>query len=201
MSCSDRSLETLETGLEATENRSSCACGEWTCFTNDQSRTTTRDRHSCRSRHGPPSDHRSKAACLCFLTQLRYRRQGSGDRAFVVRIRANRVRMTKSARRLGITPDIVSEVEDDVIRPRRVTAYTPRDVIQAKIIACPPGDFYGFEHDDGVFDLSESRQCKKLFSLVAPGGGEDYETPHGKPVPGQGALRASLQTTERDCWS
>ena len=48
--------------------------------------------------------------------------------------------MTKSARRLGITPDIVSEVEDDVIRPRRVTAYTPRDVIQAEIIACPPGD-------------------------------------------------------------
>ncbi len=39
---------------------------------------------------------------------------------------------------------------------------------------------YGVEHDDGVFDLSESRQCKKLFSLVAPGGGEDYETPHGK---------------------
>ena len=48
--------------------------------------------------------------------------------------------MTKSARGLGITSGIVSEVEDDVVRPRRVATYTPRDMIEAKIIACPPGD-------------------------------------------------------------
>ena len=41
--------------------------------------------------------------------------------------------MTKSARGLGITPDIVGEVENNVVMPRRVTAYTPRDVIQAKM--------------------------------------------------------------------
>ena len=48
--------------------------------------------------------------------------------------------MTKSARGLGVAPRIVSEVEDDAVRPRRVTTYTPRDVIQAKIISGPPGD-------------------------------------------------------------
>ena len=38
--------------------------------------------------------------------------------------------MTKSSRRLRIPPDIVAEVENDVVRPRRVTADAPRDVIQ-----------------------------------------------------------------------
>ena len=48
--------------------------------------------------------------------------------------------MTKSARRLGVISDVAGEVKDDVVRPRGITAYAPRDVIQAKIIACPPGD-------------------------------------------------------------
>ena len=43
--------------------------------------------------------------------------------------------MTKAADRLWITSNIVCKVEDDVVRSRRVTAYAPRKVIEAKIIA------------------------------------------------------------------
>lgn len=71
---------------------------------------------------------------------LGYRRQGSSNGAFVGFVSANRVWMTESARRLRIPARIVGEVKDDVVRPSGITADAPRDMIQAEVIAGPPGN-------------------------------------------------------------